>query len=75
VFLPKLDVIDYLQARHAMVGVEDMMQALRHTAEVKVSIIIGAYDMLHDRHRCGIFGVRADVDNKMEAFLSKLGHS
>jgi hypothetical protein len=55
VFLPKLDVIGCLQARHAMVGVEDMMQALRRTAEVKVSIIVGAYDMLHDRHRCGIF--------------------
>jgi hypothetical protein len=55
VFLPKLDVIDCLQARHAMVGVEDMMQALRRTAEVNVSIIVGAYDMLHDRHRCGIF--------------------
>jgi hypothetical protein len=75
VFLPKLDVIECLQARHAMVGVEDMMQALRRTAEVKVSIIVGAYDMLHDRHRCGIFWVRADVDNKMEAFLSKLGQS
>jgi hypothetical protein len=55
VFLHKLDVIDCLQARHAMVGVDDIMQALRCTAEVKVSIIVGAYDMLCDRHRCGIF--------------------
>jgi hypothetical protein len=55
VFLLKLDVIDCLQARHAMVGVEDMIQALHYTAEVKVSIIVGAYDMLHYRHRCGIF--------------------
>jgi hypothetical protein len=55
VFLPKLDVIDCSQARHALVGVEDMMQTVRCTAEVKVSIIVGAYDMLHDRHKCGIF--------------------
>jgi CHASE3 domain sensor protein len=53
--LAALDEMKSMRARHAMVGVEDMMQALRRTAEVKVSIIVGAYDMLHDRHRCGIF--------------------
>jgi hypothetical protein len=53
--LAALDEMKSMRARHAMVGVDDIMQALHCTAEVKVSIIVGAYDMLCDRHRCGIF--------------------